>query len=224
MMCYDVLYCSVAVIETLYRLTLTGLLVLVAQGSSLQIVVGFCFAVFFFLCYQHFTPFHDPILQQLQHISLFQVASIFFIALTIKADFVDKNNLMVNILIVVAIFLNFIIDLISFIWKKYLYSLFFTPLDIRDTSLGDNSIVLEGDSEELGLEQGRYKSNSNGSVSIGNGNGVVMSALHSRTRQEGGMEKNEKEDDFLPESESERGSSFIEMSSPRALSVIRSDK
>jgi hypothetical protein len=84
------------VVETTYRLALAGLLVLVVQGSALQIVVGFCFAVFFFLCYEHFTPFHDPILQQLQHISLFQVASIFFIALTIKADFVDTKNIAIS--------------------------------------------------------------------------------------------------------------------------------
>lgn len=69
--CFSCAYMQV--VETIYRLVLTGLLVLVEQGSALQIVVGFCFAVFFFLCYEHFTPFHDPVLQQLQHISLFQV-------------------------------------------------------------------------------------------------------------------------------------------------------
>ena len=217
------------VVETLYRLALTGLLVLVAQGSSLQIVVGFCFAIFFFLVYQHFTPFHDPTLQQLQHTSLFQVASIFFIALTIKADFVDENNVMINILLVVAIFLNFILDLLSFIGNNYVYPLFFTPLELRDTSLGGSSasfsesestagvMKLKGDSfsEERSLEQG--------------GAGVVMSALHvhgSNNYLAGEKEKkkekfnDDNDDGCIPGRRSERGSSFIEMS-PRVLSVLR---
>ena len=205
------------VVETLYRLALTGLLVLVAQGSSSQIVVGFCFAIFFFLVYQHFTPFHDPTLQQLQHTSLFQVASIFFIALTIKADFVDENNVMINILLVVAIFLNFIIDLLSFIGNNYVYPLFFTPLELGDTSLGGSSASFSGDSfsEERSLEQG--------------GAGVVMSALHvhgSNNYLAGEKEKkkekfnDDNDDGCIPGRRSERGSSFIEMS-PRVLSVLR---
>lgn len=208
-------------IETLYRLSLTGLLVLVAQGSSLQIVVGFCFAVCFFMCYEHFKPFHDPILQKLQHISLFQVASIFFIALTIKANFVDNKNIAINALIVIAVFLNFIIDVISFIWNKFCAPTVYPFLE-RSSSFAGRSTFSDSVSDRMTVEAGA----------------MVMSVLHTHDefgKGSGGdiventVDNFEVDNDFTPSFSSsedilpierQRGSSMIEMS-PRVLSIMK---
>ena len=83
-------------------------------------IVGFCFAVSCFLCYQHVSPFHDITLQRLQYISLFQVSAIFFIALIIKANFVDGEDVLISIIIVVLIFLSFIFDILRILWLRYI--------------------------------------------------------------------------------------------------------
>lgn len=58
------------VIETIYRLSLTGVLVLINQGSSLQIIMGLLFSLLFIRIYETSCPYEDEVLQQIKNISL----------------------------------------------------------------------------------------------------------------------------------------------------------
>lgn len=69
------------VIETIYRLCLTGVLVLINQGSSLQIIMGLLFSLLFIRVYESCCPYEDEILQQIKNISL---VSTFFCLLVLR--------------------------------------------------------------------------------------------------------------------------------------------
>jgi hypothetical protein len=64
------------VIETFYRLCLTGVLVLINQGSSLQIIMGVLFSLFFIRLYELACPYEDNTLQQIKDISLVSNATL----------------------------------------------------------------------------------------------------------------------------------------------------
>jgi hypothetical protein len=58
------------VIETIYHLTLTGVLVLINQGSALQIIMGLLFSLLFIKIYEMSSPYEDETLQRIKNISL----------------------------------------------------------------------------------------------------------------------------------------------------------
>jgi len=92
---------------------------------------------------------------------------------------VDKSNVLINILIVLAIFLNFIIDIISFVWNRYLVSCLY-PFHERTTSIGERSTFSDSSSSGLSMEGGKSAA-------------VVMSALHVQQSQGSSVNKEGKE-------------------------------
>lgn len=130
------------VIETIYRLSLTGVLVLINQGSSLQIIVGLLFSLLFIRIYETSCPFDDEALQRIKNISLvcqislpclahvliacrlihvmcfsaqWQIFFIFGCALLINGEFVDKSNIVVVVFTIFIIFVNFLVDLVRWL-------------------------------------------------------------------------------------------------------------
>jgi hypothetical protein len=75
---YEPKYWYWEVVETMRRLMLTGVLVLIAQGSAVQIVVGICLSLFFLVLYDTYPPFADPIVGQVEGVSQRQILSVFF--------------------------------------------------------------------------------------------------------------------------------------------------
>jgi hypothetical protein len=66
------------VVETTKRLMLTGVLVLIAQGSAVQIIVGICFSARFLILYDIYQPFTDTFLAQVEAVSQRQIQCVFF--------------------------------------------------------------------------------------------------------------------------------------------------
>jgi hypothetical protein len=98
------------IVETLHRLLLTGVLVLVEQGSPIQIIVGILIALLFLMIYERFEPYDDSFILPIKLVSQWQIFSVFFLALLIKADFPSIGPVALGACIVVVIFLNIFLD------------------------------------------------------------------------------------------------------------------
>jgi hypothetical protein len=94
-------------------LLLTGILVLIAQGSAIQIVVGALLTLTFLHFYARYEPFIDDFVLSIKIISYWQIFFVFWIALLIKADFPSMSFHSLGICLVFTIFSNVLIDL----WK-----------------------------------------------------------------------------------------------------------
>jgi len=104
------------VVETLNRLFLTGVLVVIAQGSAVQIIVGLAASLFFLkLCDVH-RPFVDAKVQTMKEMSLWQIVLIFLLALLLKADFSSVDTKAVDVFLVLAIFSALIADIVQALW------------------------------------------------------------------------------------------------------------
>jgi hypothetical protein len=106
------------VIETAKRLLLTGVLVLIVQGSAVQIIVGISFSLFFMKLYDTYRPYADNAIQGFQSISQWQIFTIFLIALLLKADFGSIDIIALDVCLILAIFANFVIALCRLVaWR-----------------------------------------------------------------------------------------------------------
>jgi hypothetical protein len=99
--------------ETTQRLLLTGILVLIAQGSAIQIVVGALLTLSFLHMYARYEPFRDSFVLSIKIISYWQIFFVFWIALLIKADFPSMSERALGVCLLLAIFANILNDL----WK-----------------------------------------------------------------------------------------------------------
>jgi hypothetical protein len=99
--------------ETSQRLLLTGILVLIAQGSAIQIIVGALLTLTFLYLYARYEPFTDPFVLSIKIVSYWQIFFVFWIALLIKADFPSVSLHSLGICLVFTIFANVLNDL----WK-----------------------------------------------------------------------------------------------------------
>jgi hypothetical protein len=107
-------------VETANRLLLTGVLVLVAQGSALQIVIGLLLSLLFIRLYDSFDPFDDHVVSAVKNLSQWQIFFVFFIALLFKADFSSIDSEALVGCLVFIIFANLLLDclkLISTLWR-----------------------------------------------------------------------------------------------------------
>lgn len=100
--------------ETTQRLLLTGILVLIAQGSAVQIVVGTLFTLIFLHLYEVYEPYCDNLVLSIKIVSYWQIIFVFWIALLIKADFPSMSARSLGICLVLVIFANIFYD----IWKS----------------------------------------------------------------------------------------------------------
>jgi hypothetical protein len=100
-----------ALVDTARRLMLTGVLVLIAQGSAAQIVVGILLALFFLKLYDSWKPFADDTVQSVEIVAQWQVFFVFFVALLLKADFGSLDTVTLDVCLVLAVFANILLDL-----------------------------------------------------------------------------------------------------------------
>ena len=91
-------------VETLRRIIMTGVLVLVAQGTSLQIALGLLLSLLFIKLYAHFAPFDDSMLNTDAEFAQYQVFFVLFIALLMKEESIPSMQNVWGILLVCVIF------------------------------------------------------------------------------------------------------------------------
>ena len=107
-------------LETLFRLSLTGFLVLVEGGGYLQIVVGTVFALLYLLAHNSCKPYEDGGLNVAKSISVCQIFCILYLALISYAEFVDTNDWLFNAVIVLVVFANIPLEsFFVYIWHRY---------------------------------------------------------------------------------------------------------
>lgn len=107
------------VVETVHRLLLTGVLVVIAKGSGTQIIVGAVIALSFVKVCEIFRPYMDPSVQTLREVCQWQIFIIFFCALILKADFSSVDSFAIGILLVIAVIANVIFDLGRMLWGRW---------------------------------------------------------------------------------------------------------
>jgi hypothetical protein len=98
------------ILETTQRLLLTGILVLIAQGSAIQIVIGALLTLSFLYLYARYEPFQDEFVLAIKIVSYWQIFFVFWIALLIKADFNSIDSSLLGILLLFSLFINLFYD------------------------------------------------------------------------------------------------------------------
>lgn len=115
---YEPKYWYWEVIETIRRLMLTGVLVLIAQGSAVQIIVGISISVLFLVLYDTYQPFADLAVGRVEAVSQRQILCVFFLALLIKAKFGSVSVVAIDVCLVLAVCANVIFLLWSLaVWQ-----------------------------------------------------------------------------------------------------------
>jgi hypothetical protein len=99
------------IIETAQRLLLTGILVLVGQGSAVQIIVGSLLTLVFMQIYQTIQPYADPFILPIKVVSQWQIFFVFYITLLLKADFPSLPSSALAFCVMVTMLLNIFLDL-----------------------------------------------------------------------------------------------------------------
>jgi hypothetical protein len=105
---YEPKYWYWEVIETIKRLMLTGVLVLIAQGSAVQIIVGISLSLFFIALYDTYPPFADPTVGRVEAVSQRQILCVFCLALLIEANFGSVSTVALDVFLILTIFANII--------------------------------------------------------------------------------------------------------------------
>jgi hypothetical protein len=101
------------ILETAQRLLLTGILVLIAQGSAIQIVVGALLTLSFLYLYARYEPFQDEFVLTIKILSYWQIFFVFWIALLIKAEFASIDSSLLGILLLLTMFINLLYDIVK---------------------------------------------------------------------------------------------------------------
>jgi hypothetical protein len=175
-------------VETISRLMLTGALVLIAQGSAIQIVVGLFFSIASTLLHNYFEPYLDYNLQAAKRISLWQIFGLFFVALLLKADFGSIRKSALGVCLLLILFCGVANDISLYLWHY--------PLT-RGVS---------PDPQELSCEDPPRSRLTEASVRVTNGEGVI------RLTQGGSIDLVEYGDGPKQSNKGERGGSIILLS------------
>jgi hypothetical protein len=121
-------------VETISRLLLTGVLVLIAQGSAIQIVIGAVFSIASLLIHNYSEPYIDANLQLAKHISYWQIYGLFFIALLLKSDFESMRRNALGVVLLLLLICGVVNDLCRFIWHHTLIKRRTSPLKSHQLS------------------------------------------------------------------------------------------
>jgi hypothetical protein len=104
------------IVETVSRLLITGILILIVQGSAVQVITGCCFALAIVKMHDTAQPFLDPSLSAVKGLSLWQIFGVFFIAMLLKADFPSVDVIALDVVLVLVIFVNLLLDVCTVLW------------------------------------------------------------------------------------------------------------
>lgn len=108
------------VVDTLNRLFLTGVLVVIGRGSANQIIVGIVVALVFLKLCDVYRPYIDRKVQAIKDISQWQIFSVFILALILKAKFNSIETGVLDAFLILAIVVNFVIDGLQILTTKLL--------------------------------------------------------------------------------------------------------
>ena len=100
------------VFEIYYRLLLTGFLVFIGQGLSVQIFFGIFVAFVYVKCQEIFTPYEDRQLNIFKMITLWQIFYIFFIALVSFTEVYDSDDWRFEVVVYLVVFGNLPLEFI----------------------------------------------------------------------------------------------------------------
>jgi hypothetical protein len=101
------------IVETFQRLLISGLLVLLTSGSSLQIILGILIALFFLKLYQSTSPFLDPITNIHKEVSQWQILFILLLTFLLKEQIFSEMKSSVtiyDIFLVLVVLLTPVVD------------------------------------------------------------------------------------------------------------------
>lgn len=97
--------------ETLFRLFLTGFLVLVVPGTVLQILIGLlATAVYMKIC-THFEPFINETIGTLKEITHWQILLVLELTLLLRTHVVRESRSWISVLAVFGIFASVVFDI-----------------------------------------------------------------------------------------------------------------
>lgn len=104
------------IMETFQRIMLTGVLVLIEQGSEIQIIVGGLLTLFFLYLYARYEPFQDQFILSIKILSYWQLLFVFWISLLIKVEINSLSNSLLGGLLFLVIFANILNDIFNICW------------------------------------------------------------------------------------------------------------
>jgi hypothetical protein len=162
------------VVETISSLILTGVLLLIAQGSAIQIVIGEIFASIIMLLHNYCEPYIDPNLQRAKHISHWQILGLFFAALLLKADFGSIRRSTLGIFLILMLLYGMAADICLLIWHSPLMKR--PSSDIPGLSCEDTPSNRQTEGVSVRMSQGgNVRMSHGGSVRMSQGGSVRMS-------------------------------------------------
>jgi hypothetical protein len=124
------------IFETYFRLLLTGFLVLVSQGSTLQIIIGILNILLFLQLYNSYQPYLNKSYQFLKTLTIWQVYFVLFISLLLRCDVVQRSNPALAVVIVLVILMSFLYDFIGLMttWVRESYGEWWTIFSVASTA------------------------------------------------------------------------------------------
>lgn len=103
------------IVETCFRVFLTGVLVLIKPGSSVQIITGAVFTLLFIKLYNNSKSFEEKYIGSLKEVSMWQVFAVLFVALMIRTSVIETSSPAAVALLIIALFWNVIYEIIRLI-------------------------------------------------------------------------------------------------------------
>ena len=107
------------IVETVNRLFLTGVLVVISQGSAVQIIIGIVVSLFFVKVTDIYRPYADKKVQTLREICQWQIFSVFFVAILLKADFGSVERVALDVILVLIVMANLVFDVLQGILHSF---------------------------------------------------------------------------------------------------------
>ena len=141
-LCFGWLVRYFEVVETLFRLFLTGFLVLVIPGTALQIIIGMLVTVMYMKMCSHYKPFIDDSLDSLKEVTHWQILLVLELALLLRTDALDQYKTWISVLSVFAVFASVMYDGVRLIYAYLLLSrIACSPFSASDMRLDAESSV-----------------------------------------------------------------------------------
>jgi hypothetical protein len=103
------------IFETYFRLFFTGFLVLISQGSILQIILGIIIILFFLQLYNSYQPYLNKSHQFIKILTIWQIYFLLFFSLLLRCNIFNRTDDLFAIAIVLIILVSFIYDLVGLV-------------------------------------------------------------------------------------------------------------
>ena len=86
-------------IDIVYRVFMTGFLVLIGGSTSEKVLVGLCLSFFYAHLHQHVHPHEVDIVQKLKIVSIWQIFIYLFLILLLEEDIVDDMKVLISLMV-----------------------------------------------------------------------------------------------------------------------------